>query len=250
MKVKFANKVFEVLYTMEVAGKTMYAVEDEPNHIDWLVNVEVVDDEKKESDKSEQEPYPETLDKAIDLYYYTYGNGRGGFDHLSLEKFKDIVKMFVDDYGMQKPAWSEEDEDISNKTLCICDDFAKSFEISPASTKVIKEDVDKIDNWLTSLKERVQPQPKQEWSEEDEIMSNVIISELLQILLCTSVYNKERRIQIQKRIDWLTSLKYRVQPQNTWKPTESELYVLKLAAEKDGTCLMGLYEQLKKLREE
>lgn len=50
-----------------------------------------------------------------------------------------------------KQEWGEEDEDIINKILCICDDFAKSFEISPASTKVIKEDVDKIDNWLKSL---------------------------------------------------------------------------------------------------
>jgi hypothetical protein len=37
--------------------------------------------------------------------------------------------------------------------------------------------------------------------------------------------------------------------QNTWKPSENELEVLRLAAEKDGACLMGLYEQLKKLRE-
>ena len=48
MKVKFANKIYEVLYTKEVAGKTMYAVEDEPNHIDWLVNVEVIDEESKD----------------------------------------------------------------------------------------------------------------------------------------------------------------------------------------------------------
>jgi hypothetical protein len=49
---------------------------------------------------------------------------------------------------------------------------------------------------------------------------------------------------------WLKSLKDRIQPQNTWKPSELELEVLKLVAEKDGTCLMGLYKQLKKLREE
>ena len=37
-------------------------------------------------------------------------------------------------------------------------------------------------------------------------------------------------------------------PQSTWKPSDNELEVLRLAAEKDGTCLMGLYEQLKKLK--
>lgn len=44
------------------------------------------------------ESNPETLDKAVDLYYFTYGNGKGGFDYLSLDKFRDIVKTFVEDY--------------------------------------------------------------------------------------------------------------------------------------------------------
>ena len=56
MKVKFANKVYEVLYSKEVAGKTVYAVEDEPNHIDWLVNVEVIDtDEESDDDEVKKE---------------------------------------------------------------------------------------------------------------------------------------------------------------------------------------------------
>ena len=46
MKVKYANKIYDVLYTMKFLWKTIYAVEDEPNHIDWLVNVEVIDEEK------------------------------------------------------------------------------------------------------------------------------------------------------------------------------------------------------------
>ena len=46
MKVKFADKIYDVLYTMKFLGKPIYAVEDEPNHIDWLVNVEVIDEEK------------------------------------------------------------------------------------------------------------------------------------------------------------------------------------------------------------
>lgn len=51
MKIKFADKIYEVLYTMKVLGKPIYAVEDEPNHIDWLVNVEVIDEEEKSKDK-------------------------------------------------------------------------------------------------------------------------------------------------------------------------------------------------------
>lgn len=60
--------------------------------------------------EKDEKPYPETLEKAIDLYYYTYGNGNGGFNNLSLEKFKDIVKTFIKDYSEQKSVeWSEED---------------------------------------------------------------------------------------------------------------------------------------------
>ena len=55
MKIKFANRIYDVLYTKELDGYIMYAVEDEPNHIDWLVNVEVVDDaDKLELRKIEQ----------------------------------------------------------------------------------------------------------------------------------------------------------------------------------------------------
>ena len=51
------------------------------------------------------------VEKAIELYYSTYGNGNGGFDNLSLEKFKDIVKTFVEDYSKQKPVeWGEEEK--------------------------------------------------------------------------------------------------------------------------------------------
>jgi hypothetical protein len=41
----------------------------------------------------------DTLDEAINLYYFSYDNNNGGFDSLSLEQFKDIVKTFIEDYG-------------------------------------------------------------------------------------------------------------------------------------------------------
>ena len=92
MKVKFANKVFEVLYTKEVAGQNMYAVEDEPNHIDWLVNVEVVDAEKKELSK-----------RVID-------EGKAEMDYC-FTKMMNGEKV--------NPTWNEEDETgWTNKNFC------------------------------------------------------------------------------------------------------------------------------------
>lgn len=56
-------------------------------------------------------------------------------------------------YGLQKPIkWSKEDENVISLILSICNDFLESFEISSASTKVVKEDVDKIENWLKSIR--------------------------------------------------------------------------------------------------
>jgi hypothetical protein len=81
-----------------------------------------------------------------------------GYIPISQQDEYELVAKKID----QNPAWSEEDELIINKILCICNDFEKSFEISPASTKVIKEDVNKIDNWLKSLKERYTWKPSDE----------------------------------------------------------------------------------------
>lgn len=38
MKIKFANKWYEVLDIKEIHGSEFYAIEDEPNHIDWIAN--------------------------------------------------------------------------------------------------------------------------------------------------------------------------------------------------------------------
>lgn len=107
--------------------------------IDWL--------EKQ----GKQKPYPETLDKAIELYYYSYGNGKGGFDNLSLEKFKDIIKTFVEDYG-NKTAWS--DEDYNMIYCCTSAIWAADY--------YSHEDKEKMENWLESLKPQPQWKPTEE----------------------------------------------------------------------------------------
>ena len=114
--------------------------------------------------------------------------------------------------GEQKP-WSEEDETRLN-TIC---GILKGLPLQQ--------------NWLKNLKYRVQP--KQEWSEEDESYLNTTIAYLKDA--------KEFKKTAENCIIWLKSLR----PQLHWKPSENELEVLRLVAEKDGTCLMGLYEKLK-----
>ena len=109
------------------------------------------DFEKKEFNKIEKEPYSEKLYKAIELYYYTYGNGKGGFDNLSLEKFKDIVKTFINDYGMQNYVWSEDDERNLKDLECIlC-----------CHKELPKELYLRSIDWIRDIKDRVQSHKKQ-----------------------------------------------------------------------------------------
>ena len=154
-------------------------------------------------------------------------------------------------------AWSEEDELIINKILCFCNDFERSFENSPLSRKEIKEDVKKIDNWLKSLKNRIQP--KQEWSQNDIDMIDWLIRccEKEHEELCNDKYGHQDIVSdlkrdCRKKWDWLESLKNRVAPQKQWKPSEEQLetldyYIDADISNKDKEVLLGLYNDLKQL---
>jgi len=67
------------------------------------------------------------------------------------------------------------------------------------------------ENWLKSLKDRVQPQPKQEWSKEDDVMIRDILGWLPV---------KSRPEYNQRRVDWLKSLKDGVQPTLAWNEND------------------------------
>ena len=59
--------------------------------------------------------------------------------------------------------------------------------------------------FLKSLKDRVLPQPKQEWSEEDEKILDGIIANLEYLMDRANTDTLKQSIQ--KRIDWLKSLR-------------------------------------------
>lgn len=43
MKIKYANRWYEVLDKRQYLGITFYAIEDEPCHIDWINNPEKIE---------------------------------------------------------------------------------------------------------------------------------------------------------------------------------------------------------------
>lgn len=202
-------------------------------------------DRYDEQKPAENSVYPNSLDKAIQLYYYTYGNGKGGFDYLSLPKFQDIVKEFVKNYGQKPAEWSDNFEvNISallrNKLTWHSEDGSMSTTVL-IDDKTLKDIVSGI--WFYVKQE----QPKcgnsensnnhAEWSEEDE----KILDELLDH--CNT-----------ENATWYNFLKsFRHQPH--WKPTEGQMNKLNVAiacyegdwGEDNAKPLRELFEQLKKL---
>ena len=103
--------------------------------------------------------------------------------------------------------------------------------------------------WLASLKDRVLPQPKQGWSEEDKKYLNNLYRIIYSYRENTSNETDKSRADGCER--WLNSLR----PQNTWKPSDSQIECLSDAIKRYNSqgytapVLKELLEQLKKLRE-
>ena len=110
----------------------------------------------------------------------------------------------------QNPTWSDEDEDTLTRIMF-------SFEEKMFPTK---QECEKNIDFLKSLKNRVQPQPKQEWSEEDEYQINTILHGLdLKRELYKKEGNKIEEERYNTQYNWLKSLK----PQPHWKPTNEQM---------------------------
>lgn len=103
--------------------------------------------------------------------------------------------------------------------------------------------------WLKSIKDRVLPQPKHEWSEEDEKFLKQAIEEMNYALNDKDLfYNGTSPI-----VDWLKSIRNRI----TWKPTKEQMRALHdinltgdISYAGQGQTLIELYNDLKKLKGE
>jgi len=144
-------------------------------------------------------------------------------------------------YGMpakeQKPAeWSEEDEKIRRNLMSLLSCMR--------GDRITEETYQKYYPWLKSLR----PQPKQEWSEEDEENLKAVIHNVE--FSYTLVTDKMVKDFAAKLIAWLNSLRNRV----TWKPSEEQMEALDAFiyckypdTNKYGELVKSLYQDLKKL---
>ena len=154
-------------------------------------------DEKKELKMAEsvQPELPNGEDYGIDSLYHaerilekTLGEVDGYQSDDGILEHKCAIEAVKRLYN-QKPAWSEEDENYENTLISLINEIKNQ--------PLIRLE------WLKSIKERVQPQPKQEWSEEDKMLLEKIISDY-------TVASKSF-CGHQGKLDWLKSLKERME---------------------------------------
>ena len=151
------------------------------------------------------------------------------------------IQSFANLNQTQKQEWSEKDEkmwsQVINEIEAIKSNSSTIFEKNIAQ--------DKID-WLKSIKDRVQPQLKQEWSEEDKSMY------IRTLGILGKCYMGELPTKVEEELEWLKS----VELQSHWKPSEEQLktlwdaivYVEDNNSNFVGGCMLeSLYKDLKKL---
>jgi hypothetical protein len=132
-------------------------------------------------------------------------------------------------------AWTERDEKQARQIERIVH--------NDGCSKKLQE---QIANWFKSLKDRVQPQPKQEWSEEDKRRIDHIIAFISDK---ERIKDTERMFPIEEDIRWLKFLKDRY----IWRPSDEQMETLKYACGGnyvDLGVLDSLYNDLKKLKGE
>ena len=191
------------------------------------------DDEKKELKKIEQNSKPinpkfkvgdiisdgisEVEIVSIDKNKYNVTNGEIENDaHICnwVVYFKDQEKWKLAEYNcseenkkhpQSKQEWSEDDEEKLRDVIRLVEQGAPVRPIS-----------DHYTDWLKSLKDRFQLQPKPEWSEADEKMWLQIINEMEAIKANSSTIFEKNIAQ--DKIDWLKSNKdrFQLQPKQEW----------------------------------
>lgn len=134
----------------------------------WLAEV----DEENEIITCYKYPLDEGCTRAILEQENTisfYSNGTTGLPDCTVSK-DCMLFLYNKNQSEQKPIeWSEEDTEIVealNYYVKNLDLFFSGIKIGDKNIQS-KEFREKVQHWLKSLKGRVQPQSKQEWSEED-----------------------------------------------------------------------------------
>ncbi|WP_288888029.1 hypothetical protein [uncultured Eubacterium sp.] len=129
------------------------------------------------------------------------------YDKPTDEEMKELLrteyeKGRADAIAEMKSSWSEEDKKKLNSIYQLIAEAADEHAFSTTCRIIGNKECVDLQDFLKSLKDRVQPQPKQEWSEKDEKILNNLID---YIKVDDALQYSEKQV-----VDWLKSLKERI----------------------------------------
>ena len=224
----YADEERETLLTWLEKQGTSYTKRDVDDA--YLKGISVA---KNEIEKQYEADYQ--IRKDIATFIFNYGGDIK--DRAKWMNYLGIKISFVEKQGEQKPAeWSEEDKSLIDN-ICVA---LKGYALHERRVD-LDEHAERLEEMAKKLKS-LRPQPKQEWTEEDELM----LTSIIQALQLTNG-------AAQMKIDWLKSLKDGCLPQSKqkqWKPSEEQLEALNDACDGEDynkAILYSLYKQLKTL---
>jgi hypothetical protein len=205
------------------------------------------DFEKKElkpTDLPKGEDYGiDGLYAAVDILQKTLGKVEGYQTDDGILEHECAISA-VKDLSKQKPTeWSEKDSLMLDSIISIVEEWESN---QSEKEEEYYGEFSKSD-WLKYLKDRVQPQPKQEWSDEDESAINDIIS-----ILDNEQNNYQTLSPDYHRIEKLKEKIKSLRPQKQWKPSEEQIIALRwvlnnIPYNKHKEEINGLFEQIKDL---
>jgi len=245
---------------MKTVGESLgFTNQEECNRYNQMVtDLIMVDDDNGERKPAE---LPKGEDYGIDGLYHairileeTLGKVDGYQTDDGILEHKCAISAVKNLYE-QKSSWSEEDEKFFKTAL---------WHISNSISNDTNTDIHcDTTEWLKSIKERVQQQPKQEWSEEDEES----LLDLIKFIENWKAKAKDFGAKLalwtgdEQKCDRLLTFLKSIRPQSTWRPSEEQMKilneVLNFAANHESPywndyifgTLNNLIRQLKKLRE-
>ena len=207
-----------------VADQYKFDCGDEYPHYEFFAYIE---SNYSKEPVSEDEKIRKWIRKELESKYVV--------DNIVNNGMADKALAWLEKKGEQKPAWSEEDEKQAR--------LIERIVHNDGCTQKLQE---QIADWFKALKDRVQLQPKQEWSEEDK----GIVTELIGIFE-SAVDGGHVSFPYRLIKDYIRVLKSCLS-QNTWKPSDEQMEALEqvcgIVGNKYKTKVSEIYEQLKKLK--
>ena len=197
-------------------------------YVDWLKSLkERVQPQSKQEWKQENTSDLTDFENAMMHIGDSFFGQHAGLDPNNTNAIKEQANLLLE--LIPSKEWSEKDNRLLNDAISLadeCDDF-------------------ELRDWLKSLKDRVQIQPMQEWSEENSIR----LQRIIDFLWYNRKGDTDTIYQQEQDIEWLKSLR----PQNRWKPSDEQMSLLEELVEDNNqryfyTILRSLYQDLKKLK--